>query len=171
MLSAEMHWGNRDWSDEESSGRSLVGLAWDYEYAPSVVRSVNGYLNSLGNAAKEIASSTCSGRCDRPGKSEVGFSLANDTPKNRPTTDVRSTGTLWSVGGSSLFRKGGCIVDVDCANGTYSYQCRGDFSISDSFTDPFDTTNSIPGDWNPNGVPFPILHSFSRTRSGGGSFR
>ena len=40
------------------------------------------------------------------------------------------------------------------------------YRFDDNFTDPYDLTNKIPGEWNPDGKPYKISDTWKRNING-----
>jgi hypothetical protein len=58
---------------------------------------------------------------------------------------------------------------VNCTTGEYSYYGSSNFGIRDKFADPLEGREAFGHQFDlPGGTPYPIIHSFSRTTSGGG---
>jgi len=140
-----------------------VGLGPTFENSPSVSGAVSAFNTRLEQEARGAAAAAC-GKCPPDGTTSTGFSLSDPT-----TTNVRREPGLYAVGGSTFFRRGSCSVSVNCTTGEYSYSCTSNFGIQDSFSDPLEGRETFGRPFElPGGTPYPIIHSFPRTTSGGG---
>lgn len=61
------------------------------------------------------------------------------------------------------------LVTADCCIRSYEYDAELTYSIDDSFSDPFDSTNSFEKDFE-IGVPYPLVASWDEMVSGKGRF-
>jgi RHS repeat-associated protein len=139
-----------------------VGLGPAFESSPSVSSAISAFNARLERKARAAAAAACE-KCP-PDGTTTGFSIADPT-----TTNVLREPGLFAVGGSHFFRRGGCSVSVTCTTGEYSYSCSSDFGILDSFSDPLEGEEMFGFPLEvPGGTPYPIIHSFRRTTSGGG---
>jgi len=58
---------------------------------------------------------------------------------------------------------GEVLVDRD---GSFNYNGTAVFNFYDRFTDPYDTFDTFPGEWNPDGTPYDISGSWTGKYAG-----
>ncbi len=77
------------------------------------------------------------------------------------------TSDKFFIGGGTLSGDFSGTLTVD-SNGLYSFSGDAKINFSDTFTDPYDIFDIVPGEWNPDGTPFDITDQWAKPYSGGG---
>lgn len=133
------------WSDEGTT-KTLEDIGVQQEYE-SLVKMPNALGKQGGHSLHgDFLQQILNGRTHF----RNGYSV--NTPLyrwNEPT---------WAIGSAHI--EGQFYGDVITQNGNYFLVGQIVYSLYDRFTDPYDTPNIIPGEWNPNGEPFEITGSW-----------
>jgi len=143
-----------------------LGLLDAYQNTPAIRLATTRYRNRVVNELRKMADSKCGG-C-QGGSHEFVFDLTANKTFDPDFYDIRYSHEpdLWALGSSNLTGAGRCRLSIDCASGSYTYQCAVDFSLSDPFKQPYTWLNKS-WTWE-SGHPFDMGAAWTDIMKGGG---
>ena len=128
-----------------------MGLQNEVRNYPTTQEALGRFGNQISNKAETLASQLTPGTHDFKDSFERSYDF---------------TGDKFAFGSATLSGdfKGTLNVGED---GSFSFSGSADIGFHDVFTDPYDTFDVIPGEWNPDGASYNIDGSWEQPYSGG----